>query len=103
MLISRTRRPYPHHVTTPATALHRRKDEALPAGDFLREELPYPAGFLAGKAYVAYRRQGGTKRSPIADLYLGAHAAVCGYRLLTRDGERYRTYFPKLELITPSG
>ncbi|WP_341720177.1 type II toxin-antitoxin system VapC family toxin [Micromonospora sp. FIMYZ51] len=76
-------------------------DEALPAGDFLREELPYPAGFLAGKAYLAYRAQGGTKRSPIADFYIGAHAAVCGYRLLTRGGARYRTYFPRLELITP--
>ncbi|MFG1951482.1 type II toxin-antitoxin system VapC family toxin [Micromonospora sp. NPDC048830] len=78
-------------------------DEALPAGDFLREELPYPAGFLAGKAYARYRGQGGTKRSPIADFYIGAHAAVCGYRLLTRDGARYRTYFPRLSLITPEG
>lgn len=77
-------------------------DEALPAADFLREELPYPAGFLAGKAYARYRSQGGTKRSPIADFYIGAHAAVCGYRLLTRDGARYRTYFPKLDLITPA-
>lgn len=76
-------------------------DEALPAGDFLREELPYTAGFLAGKAYASYRARGGTKRSPIADFYIGAHAAVCGYRLLTRDGARYRTYFPRLELITP--
>ncbi|MGN9777417.1 type II toxin-antitoxin system VapC family toxin [Micromonospora sp. H33] len=76
-------------------------DEALPAADFLREELPYPAGFLAGKAYATYRSQGGAKRSPIADFYIGAHAAVCGYRLLTRDGSRYRTYFPKLDLITP--
>lgn len=78
-------------------------DDALPAVDFLREELPYPAGFLAGKAYAVYRAQGGTKRSPIADFYIGAHASVCGYRLLTRDGARYRTYFPKLELITPHG
>lgn len=76
-------------------------DEALPAADFLREELPYPAGFLAGKAYVRYRSQGGAKRSPIADFYIGAHAAVCRYRLLTRDAARYRTYFPKLTLITP--
>jgi predicted nucleic acid-binding protein len=77
-------------------------DEAIPAADFLREELPYPAGFLAGKAYVKYRAQGGTKRSPIADFYLGAHAAVCGYQLLTRDAARYRTYFPRLALVTPA-
>ncbi|TDB79773.1 MULTISPECIES: type II toxin-antitoxin system VapC family toxin [unclassified Micromonospora] len=76
-------------------------DDALPATDFLREELPYPAGFLAGKAYARYRSQGGVKRSPIADFYIGAHAAVCRYRLLTRDGTRYRTYFPKLTLISP--
>ncbi|MEU7617611.1 type II toxin-antitoxin system VapC family toxin [Micromonospora rifamycinica] len=76
-------------------------DDALPATDFLREDLPYPAGFLAGKAYARYRRQGGTKRSPIADFYIGAHAAVCRYRLLTRDGSRYRSYFPTLKLIAP--
>lgn len=76
-------------------------DDALPATDFLREDLPYPAGFLAGKAYARNRRQGGTKRSPIADFYIGAHAAVCRYRLLTRDSSRYRSYFPTLKLIAP--
>jgi hypothetical protein len=76
-------------------------DEALPAADFLREDLPYPAGFLAGKAYLRYRAQGGAKRSPLADFYIGAHAAVCRYRLLTRDAGRYATYFPRLMLITP--
>jgi predicted nucleic acid-binding protein len=76
-------------------------DEALPAADFLREELPYAAGFLAGKAYLRYRAQGGTKRSPIADFYIGAHAAVCRYRLLTRHAARYRSYFPKLSLVAP--
>ncbi|KWV33681.1 type II toxin-antitoxin system VapC family toxin [Micromonospora rifamycinica] len=76
-------------------------DAALPATDFLREDLPYPAGFLAGKAYARYRRQGGSKRSPIADFSIGAHAAVCRYRLLTRDSSRYRSYFPTLELIAP--
>jgi predicted nucleic acid-binding protein len=76
-------------------------DEAIPAADFLREQLPYPAGFLAGKAYVRYRRQGGTKSSPIADFYIGAHAAVCGYQLLTRDSARYRSYFPRLTVVAP--
>jgi predicted nucleic acid-binding protein len=77
-------------------------DEAIPAADFLREELPYSAGFLASKAYSRYRARGGTKRSPIADFYIGAHAAICGYALLTRDATRYRSYFPKLTLVTPA-
>lgn len=76
-------------------------DDAIPATDFLREQLPYPAGFLAGKAYVRYRRQGGTKNSPIADFYIGAHAAACGYQLLTRDSARYRSYFPRLTVVAP--
>jgi predicted nucleic acid-binding protein len=76
-------------------------DDAVPATDVLREELPYAAGFLAGKAYLRYRRQGGRKNSPLADFYIGAHAAVCGYQLLTRDAARYRTYFPRLAVIAP--
>jgi predicted nucleic acid-binding protein len=76
-------------------------NDAVPAGDFQREALPYQAGFLAGKAFLAYRRRGGQKRSPLPDFYIGAHAAVRGYRLLTRDAARYRTYFPTVTLIAP--
>jgi predicted nucleic acid-binding protein len=76
-------------------------DEFLPAGDYEREPLPYRAGFAAGKAYLRYRRSGGSKRAPMPDFYIGAHAAVAGYRLLTRDSSRFRTYFPKLHLIVP--
>lgn len=76
-------------------------DQALPASDFEREALPWEAGFLAGKAFLAYRQRGGQRRSPLADFYIGAHAAVRGYRLLTRDSPRYRTYYPNLELIAP--
>jgi predicted nucleic acid-binding protein len=76
-------------------------DDALPAAEFEREPLPYEAGFLAGKAYVAYRKRGGARRSPMPDFYIGAHAAVRGYRLLTRDAKRYLTYFPSVELIAP--
>ena len=57
--------------------------------------------FVAGKAFLAYRRRGGQKRSPLPDFYIGAHAAVRRYRLLTRDGARYRTYFPTVTLIAP--
>jgi len=76
-------------------------DEAVPASLFEREAIPYEAAFLAGKAYAAYRRRAGIKTSPLPDFYIGAHAAVGGYRLLTRDVSRYRTYFPKLTLIAP--
>lgn len=76
-------------------------DESVPAEDFRREALPYEAGFVAGKAFLAYRRRGGQKRAPLPDFYIGAHAAVRRYRLLTRDVARYRTYFPTLRLITP--
>lgn len=67
-----------------------------------REPLPYVAGFAAGKAFVRYRRGGGDKRSPTPDFYIGAHAAVAGYRLLTRDVRRYRTYFPAIDIIAPA-
>ena len=76
-------------------------DDALPADDFLREPLPYEAGFLAAKAYLTYRKRGGQKRSPLPDFYIGAHAAVRGHRLLTRDVARYRTYFSGVDLMTP--
>jgi predicted nucleic acid-binding protein len=77
-------------------------DAALPVDLFRRDAIPYEAAFLAGKAFMGYRRRGGARRAPLPDFYIGAHAAVAGYRLLTRDARRYRTYFPKLELIAPS-
>ena len=76
-------------------------EDLLPASDYEREPLPYLAGFAAGKAFVRYRRGGGDKRSPLPDFYIGAHAAVAGYRLLTRDARRYRTYFPTVHIIAP--
>lgn len=76
-------------------------EDALPESDLEREPLPYEAGFVAGKAFVRYRRRGGQRRSPLPDFYIGAHAAVRRYRLLTRDSARYRTYFPTVDLIAP--
>lgn len=78
-------------------------EEALPAAVYRREPLPWEAAFLAGKAHVSYRRRGGPRRSPLPDFYVGAHAAVRGYVLLTRDGARYRTYFPTLRIVAPDG
>ena len=64
-------------------------------------DLPRPALFLAGKAFVRYRRQGGTKSSVLSDFFIGAHAAVSRYPLLTRDTRRYSAYFPGVTLIVP--
>jgi hypothetical protein len=77
-------------------------EAVLPRSDFRREPLPYEAGFLAGKAFLLYRQRGGPRTSPMPDFYIGAHAAVAGYRLLTRDAQRYRSYFPTLRLIAPA-
>jgi len=76
-------------------------DAAVPAEFFRREALPWEAAFLAGKCFLRYRRSGGSRRSPLPDFYIGAHAAVRGIPLLTRDAARYRTYFPRLELVLP--
>lgn len=78
-------------------------DALLPPDLFRREPLPYAAGFLAGKAFARYRARRGPRRSPLPDFYIGAHAAVAGHRLLTRDPARYRTYFPQLTVIAPDG
>ena len=64
-------------------------------------ELPRAALFLAGKAYLQYRRRGGSKGQVLPDFFIGAHAAVEGWPLLTRDARRFRTYFPSLEVVAP--
>jgi predicted nucleic acid-binding protein len=76
-------------------------EAALPTAMLDRESVPYEAAFLAGKTLLMYRRRGGTKRSPLPDFIIGAHAAVAGYQLMTRDASRYRSYFPGLSLIAP--
>ena len=76
-------------------------EASLPQDYFNRENLPYEAAFLAGKCFLKYRRAGGVRRSPLPDFYIGAHAAVRGWGLLTRDKGRYETYFPSLNVIAP--
>ncbi len=76
-------------------------DHHLGEGEFRRLSLPYEAGFVAGRAFVEYRRRGGVRSSPLPDFYIGAHAAVAGLTLLTRDARRYAGYFPKVALIAP--
>jgi predicted nucleic acid-binding protein len=76
-------------------------DQAIESMGLALKELPRPALFLAGKAFALYRRNGGKKSNVLADFFIGAHAAVLGCPLLTRDAQRYRSYFPSVELITP--
>jgi predicted nucleic acid-binding protein len=77
--------------------------EALDAAllGFTRLPLPYDAGFLAARCYLRYRKAGGARRSPLPDFYIGAHAAIEGHELLTRDEARYRSYFPSLSITAP--
>ena len=76
-------------------------DRALTRARFRLEGIPWDAAFMAGLAFVSYRRRGGLRTSLFPDFFIGAHAAVRGYRLLTRDRGLYRSYFPSLMLTTP--
>jgi len=77
-------------------------DDTVEALELVMIELPRPALFLAGKAFVRYRRQGGTKSNVLGDFFIGAHAAVAGHPVLTRDTRRYAAYFPGVMLIAPT-
>lgn len=76
-------------------------EDLLPPTYVQREPLPWEAAFLAGRAFVQYRRRGGQRPAPLPDFYIGAHAAVAGHSLLTRDPARYRFYFPTIRVIAP--
>lgn len=76
-------------------------DEQVEALELRLHELPRPALFLAGKAFLKYRRAGGRRTNVLADFFIGAHAAVRGCPILTRDATRYRSYFPTVQIITP--
>jgi predicted nucleic acid-binding protein len=78
-----------------------RLDSAVSTLGLELREIPRPALFLAAKAFVQYRRRGGSRRQVLPDFFIGAHAAVEGWPLLTRDASRFRTYFPTLEVIAP--
>ena len=88
------RRPSP-------TAAAAEVDAALPLPTFHRLALPWEAAFLAGKCFLRYRSLGGRRTTALPDFFIGAHAAVEGWTLLTHDAARFRTYFPRLPLIAP--
>lgn len=77
-------------------------DSLLPSDFFVRADLPWEACFLAGKCFMKYKKRGGGKGSPLPDFFIGAHAAVAGMGLVTRDKGRYQSYFPSLNVISPS-
>jgi predicted nucleic acid-binding protein len=76
-------------------------ESALSKAGFQLLEIPKEALFLAGKAYIKYKRRTGVKRTPLPDFFIGAQAAVLNLPLLTRDVSRYKSYFPTVELIAP--
>ena len=76
-------------------------ESALNGGGFQMMEIPKEALFLAGKAFLKYRKGKGVKRSPLPDFYIGAQAAIFDLDLITRDVSRYRIYFPSVRLISP--
>jgi hypothetical protein len=77
-------------------------DDALRSLGVSRLALPFEAGFLASRAFLAHRKAGGARTAPLPDFFIGAHAAVAGLALVTRDPRRIRRYFPRVELVTPA-
>ena len=76
-------------------------DDAIESLGLICQDIPRPALFLAGRGFLRYRRAGGTKANVLADFFIGAHAAVLSCGILTRDGRRYRNYFPRVALVEP--
>ena len=77
-------------------------DQAIEDLDLVMVEIPRPALFLAGKAFIRYRRQGGIKSNVLGDFFIGAHAAVTGHAVLTRDTRHYASYFPSVVMVSPT-
>jgi predicted nucleic acid-binding protein len=76
-------------------------EDALPRSFLDRQPIPHEAAFLAGKVYQTYRKRGGNRTAPLPDFFIGAHAAVAEYGLLTRDPQPYLAYFRNLRMIAP--
>lgn len=76
-------------------------EQLLPQDEFRREAMPWNAAFAAGAAFRKYRQSGGGRERVLPDFLIGAHAAIRGHSILTRDSKGYRTYFPMIDLITP--
>jgi predicted nucleic acid-binding protein len=76
-------------------------EESIANMDLTLEDIPREVAFLAGKAFIQYRRSGGSRTNVLPDFFIGAHAAVLEAALLTRDARRYKTYFPTVRLIKP--
>lgn len=76
-------------------------EKALPASSFNRATIPWEAAFLAGKIYLKYRKAGGQRALPLPDFFIGAHAMIERFSLLTRDTKRFRHYYPQLKIISP--
>jgi predicted nucleic acid-binding protein len=76
-------------------------DAMLEAAEISVAEVPRPALFLAGQVFKSYRQRGGMRNSVLPDFFIGAHAAVLGVPLITRDARSYRSYFPSVELVAP--
>jgi predicted nucleic acid-binding protein len=77
-------------------------EAVIAEASLILEPIPREALFLASKVFIEYRRRQGTKQGVLPDFYIGAHAAVSGHAILTRDSTRYRSYFPTVELISPA-
>ena len=77
-------------------------NQAVAKMELLFVEIPKAALYLAGRAFLRYRREGGVRSSVLPDFFIGAHAAVTQARLMTRDAQRYTSYFPTVSLITPT-
>jgi predicted nucleic acid-binding protein len=81
---------------------HEEVDQFIVRAGLALMRTPRPALFLAGKAFQRYRRAGGVRTGVLSDFFIGAHSVIADAPLITRDGRRYRTYFPGIELIIPN-